>query len=146
MKWAALVVWVLTAGGGFIMLGLWLRHGGLAQAAEPGSRIRPPLLFSHFLLAATGLVLWLIYIANDSDTIKWIAFGLLLVVAALGFTMLGIWASRRRAAITGAGMTPGESGSLPAEQHFPVAIVTLHGLAAATTLVLVFLTNIGVGE
>jgi len=144
MKWAALVVWILTAGGGFIMLGLWLRHGGMRQARESGRRIRPPLLFSHFLLAATGLVLWLIYLANDSDTIKWIAFALLLVVAGLGFTMLGIWTSRRRAAVAGAASTAAES--LPAEQHFPVAIVTLHGLAAATTLVLVFLTNIGVGD
>jgi hypothetical protein len=33
----------------------------------------------------------------------------------------------------------------PAEQHFPVAIVGLHGLLAATTLVLVLLTAIGVG-
>jgi hypothetical protein len=144
VKWAALIVWILTAGGGFIMLGLWLRHGGIRQARESGRRIRPPLLFSHFLLAATGLVLWVIYLANGNDTIKWIAFALLLVVALLGFTMLAIWASRRRVAVAGLAADP--TGSLPAEQHFPLAIVTLHGLAAATTLVLVFLTNIGVGS
>jgi flagellar basal body-associated protein FliL len=117
----------------------------MRQARETGARIRPPLLFSHFLLAATGLVLWIIFLANGSDTIKWIAFVLLLVVAVLGFTMLAIWMSRRQAASgTPAGST-GESGSLPAEQHFPVSIVGIHGVAAATTLVLVFLTNIGVG-
>jgi manganese efflux pump family protein len=140
MKWAALILWILTAGGGFIMLGLWLRHGGMQKAREQGTRIRPPLLFSHFLLAATGLVLWIIYIANDNDTIKWIAFLLLLVVALLGFTMFAIWLGQRRVR---AGV---ETGSEPAEQRFPVSIVTLHGIAAATTLVLVFLTNIGVGE
>ena len=145
MKWAALILWLLTAGGGFIMLALWLRHGGMRQARETGTRIRPPLLFSHFLLAATGLVLWIIYLANGSDTIKWIAFVLLLVVALLGFTMFGIWMSRRQAARTSPAGSAGESGSLPAEQHFPVSIVAIHGLAAATTLVLVFLTNIGVG-
>jgi manganese efflux pump family protein len=30
-------------------------------------------------------------------------------------------------------------------QHFPVAVVGLHGVLAATTLVLVLLTAIGVG-
>lgn len=145
MKWAALILWLLTAGGGFIMLGLWLRHGGLRQARETGARIRAPLIFSHFLLAATGLVLWIVYVANGNDTIKWIAFVLLLIVALLGFTMLAIWMSRRQAARTAPAAAAAESGTLPAEQHFPVSIVTLHGVAAATTLVLVFLTNIGVG-
>jgi hypothetical protein len=143
MKWAALIMWVLTAGGGFILLATWLRHGGMRQAHETGTRIRPPLLFSHFLLAAAGLVLWIIYLANSNDTIKWIAFALLLVVAVLGFTMLGIWISRRSTPV--AATTPPDTASLPAEQRFPVAIVTLHGLAAATTLALVLLTNIGVG-
>jgi len=143
MKWAALILWLLTAGGGFIMLAIWLRGGGMRLARLQGARIRPPLLVSHFLLAATGLVLWIIYVANDSDTIKWIAFALLLVVALLGFTMLGIWLSRRRAPVH---TTPQAAEAEPAEQRFPAAIVTLHGVAAATTLVLVFLTNIGVGE
>jgi hypothetical protein len=143
MKWAALILWVLTAGGGFVMLAVWLRGGGMRQARLQGARIRPPLLFSHFLLAATGLVLWIIYLANDNDTIKWIAFALLVVVALLGFTMLSIWLSRRRAPVHA---SPQEADELPVEQRFPSSIVAAHGVAAATTLVLVFLTNIGVGE
>jgi hypothetical protein len=31
-----------------------------------------------------------------------------------------------------------------ASEHFPVAVVGLHGLLAATTIVLVLLTNVGV--
>jgi hypothetical protein len=137
MKWAALIAWVITAGGGFVLLSIWLARGGMRQARESGARIRPPLILGHFLLAATGLVLWIIYVANDADALAWIAFVLLLVVAALGFTMFAIWLQQRR----------GETGtaSRPAEQNFPVPIVALHGLLAATTLVLVFLTAIGVG-
>jgi hypothetical protein len=30
MDWAALISWIVTAGGGFVLLGLWLRHGLLA--------------------------------------------------------------------------------------------------------------------
>ena len=139
MEWAALITWVLTAGGGFVLLAIWLARGGMQQS-ETGSRIRPPLIMSHFLLAATGLVLWIIYIASDSDALAWIAFILLLVVAALGFTMFAIWLRRRRGTAAGS-VTP----DTPAEQHFPVAVVGLHGVLAATTLVLVLLTAIGVG-
>jgi len=137
MEWAALITWVLTAGGGFVLLAIWLARGGMQQQRDAGNRIRPPLIMSHFLLAATGLVLWIVYIATDSDALAWIAFVLLLVVAVLGFTMFGIWLRRRRARATEA-VTP----DTPAEQHFPVAIVGLHGILAATTLVLVFLAAI----
>ena len=142
MEWAALIAWIVTAAGGFVLLAIWLSRGGMRQQGEGGNRIRPPLILSHFLLAATGLVLWIIYIADDSDTLAWIAFAALLVVALLGFTMFAIWLQRRqgRGAVTEA-VTP----NTPAEQHFPVAIVGLHGLLAATTLVLVLLTAAGVG-
>ena len=140
MEWAALITWVLTAGGGFVLLAIWLARGGMTQQREAGNRIRPPLIMSHFLLAATGLVLWIIYIASDSDALAWISFVLLLVVAALGFTMFAIWLRRRRGT-TAETVTP----DTPAEQHFPVAVVGLHGVLAATTLVLVLLTAAGVG-
>jgi hypothetical protein len=142
MKWAALITWVLTAGGGFVLLAIWLARGGMRQQTEAGNRIRPPLIMSHFLLAATGLVLWIIYLVDDKDVLAWIAFVLLLVVALLGFTMFAIWLRRRQArGATAEAVSP----NTPAEQHFPVPVVGLHGVLAATTLVLVFLTAIGVG-
>jgi hypothetical protein len=62
--------------------------------------------------------------------------------------MLALWLQRRQAepalAGAGSGSLPGE-GSVPAEQHFPLPIVVLHGLVAATTLVLVLLTALKVG-
>jgi len=142
MKWAALIAWVITAGGGFILLSIWLARGGMRQERESGARIRPPVILGHFLLAATGLVLWIVYLADDKDTLAWIAFVLLLVVALLGFTMFAIWLQQRqRAAGAGETAAPDE----PPAQNFPVPIVVLHGLLAATTLVLVFLAAVGVG-
>ena len=142
MKWAAFIAWVLTAGGGFVLLSIWLARGGMRQQREGGNRIRPPLIMSHFLLAATGLVIWIIYLADDKSTLAWVAFGILCVVALLGFTMFGIWMRRRQArGATAEAISP----DTPAEQHFPVSIVGLHGLLAATTLVLVLLTAAGVG-
>jgi len=139
MEWAALISWVLTAGGGFVLLALWLRHGGMSQRA-PGE-IRPYLILSHFALAATGLVLWIVYVATDSDALAWIAFAILVVVALLGWSMFAIWLRRRR----GSAMEDTAAPGPPAEQHFPVPVVALHGVLAVTTVVLVFLAAIGVG-
>jgi hypothetical protein len=139
MAWAALILWVVTALGGFYLLVTWLRHGGMQQADRPGRRIRPPLILGHFALAATGLVLWIIYVASDSDALAWIAFVLLLVVALLGFTMLAAWLAQR------GGAAAAETADA-AERNFPQAVVGLHGVLAATTLVLVFLATIGVGD
>jgi hypothetical protein len=141
MEWAALIAWVVTALGGFVLLAIWLGRGGMRQGREPGSRIRPPLILGHFLLAATGLVVWIIYVATDSDALAWVAFVLLLVVAGLGFAMFAIWFQRHQRGAVREAIDPGT----PAEQHFPVAVVGLHGVLAATTLVLVFLAAADVG-
>jgi Tfp pilus assembly protein PilN len=137
MDIAALVVWIVTALGGFYLLGTWISKGGHRRPSS--SRFPPALIFGHFALAAIGLVLWIVYVATDSDALAWIAFIVILVVAVLGFTMLARWIptyqSRTTAAVEGA----------PAERHFPVAVVGAHGVLAATTVVLVLLTVIGVG-
>jgi hypothetical protein len=149
MKWAALIVWVITALGGFGLLAIWLQRGGIQQSDQPGRRIRPPLIFTHLALAAGGLVVWIIYLASHTRALAWVAFGMLLVVASLGFGMLALWLQRRQAgpAPAGAGgpTTGMLEGSTPAEQHFPVPIVVVHGVVAASTLVLVLLAALKVG-
>ena len=67
---------------------------------------------------------------------------MLAVVALLGWTMFAIWLRRRR---TSAGAVDTTTPGAPAEQHFPVPIVALHGVLAVTTVVLVLLTALGVG-
>jgi hypothetical protein len=141
MKWVALVTWVLTAGGGFFLLGLWLKNGGMQQSDQPGARIRAARVLTHFGLAATGLVLWIVYVASSSSALAWIAFVILLVVAVIGFTMLAIWMGQRRRRAEAATAAPGAGA--PAEQAFPDAVVGLHGVLAAVTLVLVLITAIG---
>jgi hypothetical protein len=153
MQWAALIAWVLTAGGGFTMLALWLKHGGQQQTDPARRYIRPPLIFGHFALAATGLVLWIIYVIADTDAIAWIAFVVLIPVALLGFTMFARWLKERQrasgtasAAEATAGAPAGTAVGAPAEQRFPVAIVGGHGLLAVTTVILVLLAAAGVGD
>ena len=137
MDVAALVAWVLTAGGGFLLFGTWVARGGPQQARTGETRFPPALIGGHLLLAAAGLVLWIIYVATDEDALAWASFIVLLPVALLGFAMLFRWVTERRAVGT---------ASRAAEQRFPVPVVVLHGLLAVTTLVLVLLAAAGVGD
>jgi hypothetical protein len=159
MDIAALIVWILTAGGGFVLLGTWLSKGG-ARRDGTGSTFPPALIFGHFLLAAAGLLLWIVYVATNTDGIGWIAFAALALVALLGFAMFARWipvyrgatkdrAGAHGATSSGAATAPSATSTVvaePAERHFPVLIVAGHGLLAATTLVLVLLTMLGVGN
>ncbi|WP_412538256.1 hypothetical protein R8Z50_20635 [Longispora sp. K20-0274] len=135
MALAALLTWLVTAVLGFTMLGMWLAGGGLGAAQESGvtpTRLVPPLIFGHFLLAASGLVVWIVYLIVDEHALTWVAFGLLVLVATLGDVMFLRWRRSRTAA------TP--------EARFPLPLVYGHGLFAVTTVVLVLLTALGVGE
>lgn len=133
MEWAALITWVATAGFGFGLLVISAARGGMTQSVG----IRPFLIIGHFLLAATGLAIWIAYIATDSDTLAWIAFVTLAVVALLGWTMFAIWYRGRRS--PGA-VTEAVDPNAPAEQHFPVSVIAVHGVLAVTTVLLVLLT------
>lgn len=130
MAVAALITWLITAAGGFVMLATWISKGG--HRPHSGTRLAPGLVFGHFALAAIGLVLWIIYLAVGKDALAWTAFVLLLPVALLGFTMLARWIPARRTDV--------------AESRFPIPVVVGHGLFAATTLVLVLITALGIGE
>src|SRR5689334_4400793 len=96
MDTAALVAWIVTAGGGFFLLAKWISKGG-AREGGAGTRFPAPVIFGHFLLAAITLILWIVYIATDKDGVGWTAFGVLLAVALLGFTMFARWIPTYRA-------------------------------------------------
>ena len=135
---AALILWLLTAVGGFVLLGTWIAKGGTRQPTA--SHLPPVVVFGHFLLAAAGLVVWIVYLALDNDALGWIAFALLIPVALLGFAMFLRWLPTYRAKVTP------ETAAEPAERHFPVAIVMGHGVLAVATVVLVLLADLGVGS
>lgn len=136
MDIAALVVWIITALGGFVLLGRWIQRGGIRQQ-QAGGGLPTPVVFSHFLLAATGLVLWIIYVVVDKQALAWIAFALLIVIALLGFTLLARWVQVVR--------DPAPTGADAAERSMPVPVIAAHGLVAVATLVLVLLSALGVG-
>jgi hypothetical protein len=146
MAIAALITWIVTAGLGFTMLGHWLRAGGTRSTS---GAFRPPVVFSHFLLAAAGLVVWVIYLVADADALTWVAFVVLVLVAVLGDVLVLRWNKTRRGELVAGGSAQG-SGTVSAadpapERHIPVGLVGAHGLFAVATVVLVFLTALGIG-
>jgi hypothetical protein len=129
----ALITWLITALGGFYMLGTWIRNGGAKRPST--SKFPPGLIFGHFALAAVGLVVWIVYLLAGTDALAWVAFVLLVPVAVLGFTMLARWWAGR-----------GQIAEQPAsEQRFPIPVIAGHGVFAVSTVVLVLLTALGIG-
>ncbi|MCF8571998.1 hypothetical protein L5G32_17150 [Gordonia sp. HY002] len=134
MAIVALVCWIITALGGFVLLGKWIAGGG--TTAGTTSRLSPPIVFAHFLLAAAGLVLWIVYVAVEVDVLAWIAFALLVVIALAGFAMFARWLP----------VYQGAAGTETApEKGFPVAVVGAHGAVAVVTVVSVLLSAVGIG-
>lgn len=141
MHIAALITWLITALGGFYLLGTWIARGALR---EPGSsRLPVPVIFGHFLLAAAGLVVWIVYLAVGKSALAWTAFGLLVPVALLGLAMFARWlpTARDRRAVTPVG-APGAAAPAAAapERHFPIPVVLGHGVFAVATVVLVLIS------
>jgi hypothetical protein len=162
----ALVTWVITAGFGFSLFGTWLARGGLTQRPRsswltvnlPPPYFPAPLVFSHVLLAAAGLVVWIVHLLLRSRLAAWIALLMLLPVAVFGFSMFGRWLGSRRLRV-GARPPPPPSGRSPipdtrpsrtlprspmlAESRLPVLLVVCHGVFGATTIVLVLASATG---
>ena len=107
MKIAALIAWLVTASGGAVLLARWVAKGRRSRLQRPAAQPVPAgAIFGHLALAVAGLVVWIAYLAAGSATLAWVSFALLLLIAVLGFVMLGRWAGARRA-LAGAPATPG---------------------------------------
>jgi hypothetical protein len=127
MAIAALISWLVTAVGGFVLFGGWLSRGG--HRPDSGSRLPAGVVFGHFALAVLGLLAWIGFLVFDNDALAWTGLILLLPVAALGFVMFARWLPNRQTGTT-------------AESRFPLVVVLGHGLFAVVTLVLVLLTTL----
>lgn len=88
---AALITWMLDAGSGGYMLVTWIRRGGPRALLAAGDRLAPALVFGHFGLASTGLLLWASYVATLVPALAWVAVTLLVVVIGLGISTVTLW-------------------------------------------------------
>jgi hypothetical protein len=146
---AALISWVATAGFGLTMLSIWWELGGARSRLL--RRLTSRRMLVHIVPAVLGLFAWIVFVVHGPRPFGWIGLGLLAPVGGLGFWNFFLWQKRRlgvlRATPSRWDLPPGLAGheQIPAEQHFPVASVFLHGVLAVTTIALVLLANLGVG-
>lgn len=143
MGFAALITWFVAILAGLYMLAVWLIENDVTSRSTP-SRLPPPVIFGHLLLAGTGFTLWVGYLVMHRKVLAWAAVAVLLGIATLGLTMFLRWVPVYRGGEDLAGASPADY-EIPAEGHFPVILVAMHGLLAVTTLILVLLTALGLG-
>jgi len=145
MPIAALITWLITAGFGSFMLAIWIRNGGIRRTGGAATHFPPARVFSHFLLATAGLIVWIVYLVTDMSILAWVTVADLVLVALLGGLLVRRWAMDGRAAMR-VDRRPNAAELDLAEQHIPRAPVVLHGIFAVSTLVLVLLSALGIGE
>jgi hypothetical protein len=87
---AALVTWLLDAGSGLYMLGTWIVRGGLRRQRS-SDRLAPRVVFGHFGLASTGLLVWVSFLISAEPVLAWVAVGLLMVVIGFGISTVTLW-------------------------------------------------------
>ncbi|GAA2103946.1 hypothetical protein [Actinomadura alba] len=134
MEIAALVAWILAAVAGFRLLSSWLETGGLRRQAIKVTRYPSALVVGHPLIAAVGLIAWVLYVATTCEVYAWCAFVTLVIVALMGFVMFTRWLVGHR----------GGRHARGREQVFPSVAIAVHGAVAFATFVLVLLTAIAV--
>ena len=108
MEIAALVMWVLTAVAGLNLLYRWLSAGGLRRQGTKVTRFPSVLVLGHPAPWRSRAGRWVVFVVTASSVYAWSAFGALVLVALLGFTLLTRWLgggrqarARRRAGLPG---------------------------------------------
>ena len=161
MDIAALIAWLVTAGSGAYVLGGWISHGGTLRRRAGSTGAPRSVVFGHFGLALSGLVIWVCYLATGWTALAWTAVGLLLPVAGLGMSMLtiglpGLPSLQAQAATVSVGAggpspangpapaTGGAGAAVSAKRRLSPLIVVGHGVLAVVTMLLVLLAALGV--
>ena len=86
-----LVTWLCTASIGAYMLRGLVAAGGLRRQRAIKDGLPPEVLFGHFSLALTALVVWISYLATGWVALAWTAVGLLMPTIGLGICTVTLW-------------------------------------------------------
>jgi hypothetical protein len=90
LAFATLITWLIDAGSGGYMLRTWIARGGLRRQ-RASDRLAPRVVFGHFGMASTGLLVWLSYLATGWIVLAWVAVGVLMLVIGLGVSTVTVW-------------------------------------------------------
>ncbi|HEX4656368.1 MAG TPA: hypothetical protein VH307_03200 [Streptosporangiaceae bacterium] len=121
MDIAALVAWLVTAGSGSYVLGTWISRGGTLRQRAGATGSPPAVIFGHFGLALSGLVIWVVYLIAGWPALAWTTVGVLLQVAGLGMTTVFIGLPGRAPAVVTGGVGPADRRALSTRGTDPAA-------------------------
>jgi hypothetical protein len=108
LAFVTLGTWLFDAVSGGYMLRTWIARGGLRRQ-RASDRLAPKVVFAHFGMASTGLLVWVSYLATRWIVLAWLAVGLLMVVIGLGVSTVTVW-TPFPAHRADAGTGPGDAG------------------------------------
>jgi hypothetical protein len=139
MSTAALFVWIATVLVGLVLLIIWLMEYDRDFQSAAATRLPVPVISTHALLGIGGLFVWGFYIVTDEDRLAWGTLADLGVVVLLGLIMAARWVGVYRA-YAAPDSSPSTVITVPPERHFPRSVVAIHGILAASAVVLVVLS------
>jgi manganese efflux pump family protein len=170
---ATLLSWILTASIGAYMLRSLVRHGALHRQRSVRDGLSPRVLYGHFSLALSGLVVWAAFLATGWGPLTWVAVALLTPAIGLGICTVTLWTPYPRPPAHGAAagrltdatlaraltdevlaarLVDEVIASLPEgtprrprkPRVYPAAVIPFgHGLAALATFTLAVVTAVG---
>ena len=118
---------------GIRLLNTWLRNGGASGA----SHFKPLQILGHAAVGILAVVSVIIHLAAGRDPRwGWTAVVLLVTAGLLGATMFLPWWRRGRKGLYG---NSDPAGFYPAENHFPMRTVQIHGVFADLTWLLLII-------
>jgi hypothetical protein len=154
LRLAALAAWIVAVLAGSWLIAGWLGQGGLRRRGAQAAGVPRAVVIGHFGLALTGLGIWIAFVVTGVPALAWAAVGVILSVAGLGMATLAgglpAAATGPPAAATGTGpASPGPPAAArmavteaPAQVRTPVALIAVHGVLAATAILLVVLAAV----
>lgn len=102
---ATLLSWIFTASIGAYMLRSLVRHGALHRQRSVRDGLSPRVLYAHFSLALSGLVIWAAFLITGWGPLTWVAVALLTPAIGLGICTVTLWTPYPR--------SPGEPAQAP---------------------------------
>jgi hypothetical protein len=108
---ATLLTWVFTAGIGAYMLRSLVIHGALRRQRSVRDGLSPRVLYGHFSLALTGLVVWAVFVVTGWGPLAWVAVVLLAPAIGLGICTVTLWTPYPRPA--------GDTGQAAGQPGYP---------------------------
>jgi hypothetical protein len=90
LAFVTLATWLFDAVSGGNMLRTWIARGGLRRQ-RAADRLAPRVVFGHFGMASTGLLVWVSYLISQWIVLAWLAVGVLMLVIGLGVSTVTVW-------------------------------------------------------